>query len=493
MAAPLHHDVMIIGAGFGGLGMGLGLKRAGRDDFLIVEQDVGVGGTWHVNRYPGAACDIPSILYSFSFAPNPDWTRVFPQQAEIEAYLNQCVTRFGLGPHLRLRTRVTGMSWDDKTQLWTINAQEIGGETAQWTARVVVNATGVLTRPITPDLPGLADFKGPLMHTARWRGEVPLAGKRIGVVGTGASAVQLVPQLVTTAAGVTLFQRTPAWVLPKPDRPLGRAQRWLYTHLPGWQRLARSLIYATHEMRAPGFTRKPGLLKMAEPLAASFLRHQVRDPALREALTPNYRMGCKRILIASDFYPALQRRNARLVTAPIEQVLPAGVRTRDGDYHALDVLVLATGFQAAEAMVPFPVRGRAGADLGAAWRDGARAYLGCTVPGFPNLFFIVGPNTALGHNSMVYMIESQVRYVIDGLARMERAGLGAVDAKPDVVEQFNSELQRRMQATVWATGGCTSWYQTKSGLITTLWPGSTLEFRRRTRRFQLADYEGLRA
>ncbi len=492
MAEPLHHDVMIIGAGFGGLGMGIALKRAGRDDFMIVEQDVGVGGTWHVNRYPGAACDIPSLLYSFSFAPNLNWTRVFPQQAEIEAYLNDCVARFGLAQHLRLRTRVVALVWDETSQRWTVRAQAPGGPELEWTARIVVNATGLLTRPVTPDLPGLADFAGPLMHTARWRGEVPLAGKRVGVVGTGASAIQVVPQLVKSAGAVALFQRTPAWVLPKSDRPLGPARRWLYRNVPGWHRLARSLIYATHEMRVPGFTRRPWLLKMAEPVAASFMRHQVSDPALREALTPRYRMGCKRILIASDFYPALQRRNAQLVTAGIERVLPAGIRTVDGEYHALDVLVLATGFHAAEAMVPFPVSGRHGADLNTAWRDGARAYLGCTVPGFPNLFFVAGPNTGLGHNSMVFMIESQVRYIVDGLKRMERAGLVTVDPKWDVVERFNTELQQRMQGTVWATGGCKSWYQTKSGLITTLWPASTLEFRRRTRQFRLADYEGVR-
>jgi cation diffusion facilitator CzcD-associated flavoprotein CzcO len=301
-----------------------------------------------------------------------------------------------------------------------------------------------------------------------------------------------VPQLVKTAATVTLFQRTPAWVLPKPDKPFGPVRRWLQQHMPLWQKLARALVYATHEMRGPGFTRRPAILKFFEPVATSFMRHQVHDPALRNALTPNYRMGCKRILIASDFYPALQRRNAKLVTAAIEQVLPDGIRSADGAYHPLDALVLATGFQAAEAMVPFPVRGRHGTELDVAWRDGARAYLGCTVPGFPNLFFIVGPNTALGHNSMIYMIESQLRYVLDGLARMERAGFGAVDPKWDVVERFNTELQQRMQGTVWATG-CTSWYQTRTGLITTLWPGSTWEFRRRTRRFQLADYEGLKA
>jgi cation diffusion facilitator CzcD-associated flavoprotein CzcO len=358
---------------------------------------------------------------------------------------------------------------------------------------VVVNATGGLSRPAVPDLPGLADFKGTVMHTARWQGEVGLAGKRVGVVGTGASAVQVVPQLVQKAAAMVLFQRTPAWVMPKRDKPLGSVRRWLLQNLPGARQLARVVVYALHEVRAPGFTRRPGILKAAEPLALRHLRRQVSDPALRDALTPRYRMGCKRILLASDFYPAMQRRNAHLVTAPIERVVSDGVRTADGRHHALDVLVLATGFQAAEAMAPFPVHGRNGAELNAVWRDGARAYLGTTLPGFPNLFLIVGPNTGLGHNSMVYMIESQLNYVMDALARMDAAHLAAVDTRPGVCDAFNTELQQRLKRTVWSTGGCTSWYQTRSGAITTLWPGSSLAFRWRTRRFRLDEHEGFRA
>ena len=492
MNTPMHHDVIVIGAGFGGLGAGISLKRAGRDDFVIVEQHRGVGGTWHANRYPGAACDIPSLLYSFSFAPNENWSSRYPAQQEIEAYLADCVTKFELEPHLRLRTRVTSLEWVDAAQRWRVCAEGRNGEDLVWTARVVINATGLLSRPAVPALRGLSDFGGTLMHTARWRPELPLAGQRIGVVGTGASAVQVVPQLVKTASRVVLFQRTPAWVLPKSDRPPSAAARWLCERVPFVQQLARACVYALHELRAPGFTRRPAWLKAVEPIAALQLRRQVRDPALRAALTPHYRMGCKRILLASDFYPALQRRNAQLVTAPIERIVADGVVTTDGEHYPLDVLVLATGFQAAEAMAPFPVRGRYGADLNTVWRDGARAYLGCTVPGFPNLFMIVGPNTTLGHNSMVVMIESQLRYVMDALARMQRAGIGAVDAKWDVTDAYNNELQRRMKGTVWSTG-CTSWYQTRSGLITTIWPGSTLEFRRRTRRFRLADYEPLRA
>lgn len=489
---PVHHDVVIIGAGFGGLGMGIQLKRRGREDFAILEQDAGVGGTWHANRYPGAACDIPSLLYSFSFAPNTRWSRSYPDQAEIEDYLNQCVERFGLQRHLHLRTRVSGLRWDADTQRWILTLRQHGGEST-WTARVVVNATGGLSRPALPALPGLDSFAGPVMHTARWKAEVPLAGRRVGVVGTGASAVQLVPRLVDQAAKVVVFQRTPAWILPKRDRPIGAALRALHDHVPGLRRLARAMVYAMHELRAPGFTRQPRLLKALEPLALRYLQRRVKDPSLRDALTPGYRMGCKRILLSSDFYPALQRRHAQLVTSPIAQVRTDGITTADGQHHALDVLVLATGFQAADAMAPFPVVGRNGIELNEAWRDGAKAYLGTTVPGFPNLFFIVGPNTGVGHNSMVFMIESQLCYVLDALDRMQRAQVGAVDTRADVAAHYNERLQRRMQRTVWSTGGCTSWYQARDGRITTLWPGSTLAFRWHTRRFRLDEHDLLPA
>ena len=488
-----HHDVLVIGAGFGGLGAGIRLQAAGRHDFAILESDAGVGGTWHANRYPGAACDIPSLLYSFSFAPNPQWTRHYPRQPEIEAYLGECVRRFGLAPRLRLATRVAAVAWDETEQRWTIEAQSAERGSERYSARVLIAATGGLSRPALPDLPGLADFAGPAVHTARWRDDVPIDGARIGIVGTGASAIQLVPQLAPRVARLCLFQRTPPWVLPKADRRLSRAERWAYAHVPFAQRLARGAIYALHEWRAPGFTRKPALLKAAEPLALAYLRHKVPDPVLREALTPRYRLGCKRILIASDYLPALQRPNVSLVTEAIERVLPHGIRTRDGREHALDALVFATGFDAAEAVAPFEVRGRGGADLNASWRrDGPSAYLGTSVAGFPNLFLLVGPNTGLGHNSMVYMIESQLNHVLDALARMDARGERVAEVRAEVQQRYNAELQQRLARSVWATGGCSSWYQMhrpgQEGRITTLWPGSTLEFRRRTRRFATADY-----
>jgi cation diffusion facilitator CzcD-associated flavoprotein CzcO len=488
-----HHDVLVIGAGFGGLGAGIRLKAAGRHDFAILEREAGVGGTWHANRYPGAACDIPSLLYSFSFAPHPHWTRHYPRQPEIEAYLGDCVRRFGLAPRLRLSTRVTAASWDETEQRWTIEAHSVERGSERYSARVLIAATGGLSRPAQPDLPGLADFAGPAFHTARWRDDVPIDGARIGLVGTGASAIQLTPQLAPRVARLHLFQRTPPWVLPKADRHLSRAERWAYAHVPFVQRIARGAIYALHEWRAPGFTRKPALLKAAEPLALAYLKHKVRDPALREALTPRYRMGCKRILLASDYFPALQRPNVSLVTQAIERVLPHGIRTRDGREHALDALVFATGFDAAEAVAPFEVRGRGGADLNAAWRrDGPSAYLGTSVAGFPNLFLLVGPNTGLGHNSMVYMIESQLNHVLDALARLDARGERVAEVRAEVQQRYNAELQQRLARSVWATGGCSSWYQMHrpghEGRITTLWPGSTLEFRRRTRRFAAADY-----
>ena len=481
-----HIEVLIIGAGFGGLGAAIRLREAGRRDFVLVERDAGVGGTWWVNRYPGAACDIPSLLYSFSFGPAHEWSRRYPGQAEIAAYLAACVQRFDLQAHLRLGTRVTTLAWDASTQRWCVDALRADGSAARWSARAVVCASGGLSDARVPDLPGLADFNGPRCHSAHWDERIGAPGQRVGVVGTGASAIQLVPQLVARGAQVTLFQRSAPWVLPKRDHAVGSLARALRRHVPLWARLARALVYAQHEWRAPAFARAPGLLRAAEPLALKWLHHQVPPGPLRDALTPQFRLGCKRILIADDYYPALQRPNARLVTAPIEHVLPDGLRTADGEHHALDALVLATGFAAAEPVLPFAMHGRDGADLHARWREhGAQAYFGAMVPGFPNFFLLVGPNTGLGHNSMVFMIESQLRYVLDALTRLDHAA--AIEVTEAAAQHFNAELQRRLPRSVWASG-CASWYRAGDGRITTLWPGSTLEFRRRTRRLRLADH-----
>lgn len=489
---PAHHDVIVIGAGFGGLGAGIRLKAAGHDDFLIVERDAGVGGTWYANRYPGAACDIPSVLYSFSFAPWRHWSRRFPGQAELRAYLEHCVRRFGLEAHLRLSTEVVASRWVDSARHWRLETRTAGGVPQVLSCRVLIAATGGLSRPSMPELPGLAQFAGPVFHSARWPADIELDGLRVGVVGTGASAIQLVPKLVPRVAQLTLFQRTAPWVLPKGDRALRPLERWLFAHVPLAQRLSRAAAYAAHESRAAAFTRRPQLLEAAEPMVLHHLQRKVRDPALRAALTPDYRMGCKRILLSDDFYPALQQRNLRLVCAGIERIGPRGVRTRDGAEHRLDALVMATGFDAARGPLRFPLLGRDGLALEEAWRDGPAAHLGCTVSGFPNLFLIAGPNTGLGHNSMIMMIESQLNHVLDALVRMRTRRLSSVEVRAEVQRRFNDEIQGRLQGTVWATGGCSSWYQLalegRPPKITTLWPGGTLEFRRRARRFRLDEH-----
>jgi cation diffusion facilitator CzcD-associated flavoprotein CzcO len=486
-----HHDILIIGAGFGGLGMAIRLKQSGQEDFIVAEKDEGVGGTWWANRYPGAACDIPSHLYSFSFAPNPHWSRHYPPQPEIAAYLQDCLERFGIAPHLRLRTAVASAQFDEQALHWIVVLHGPEGPHTI-TARVIVAATGGLSRPSVPDLPGLADFHGRAFHTARWPQDANVRGDRVGVIGTGASAIQTVPAIVDQVAQLTLFQRTPPWVVPKADGAISPGLQNLYARWPALQRLVRGLIYAQHEMRALGFTRYPGVLRALGKLVILHMKRQVRAPALREQLTPRYVLGCKRILLANDYYPALQKPNAKLVTSGIERIVADGVMTQDGKHHKLDTLVLATGFEVADAKAPFPITGRAGADFNDAWRNGPTAYLGSTVPAFPNLFMITGPNSGLGHNSMIYMIESHIAYVMDALKQMRMAGAAAVDVKPQAFARYNDDVQSRMQRTVWATGGCRSWYRSASGRVTILWPGFTFEFRRRTRQIVLDDYEWLK-
>lgn len=485
MTAPL--SMLIVGAGFGGIGAAIHRRRTGDDNFLLIEQEGGVGGTWWANRYPGAACDIPSHLYSFSFAPHAHWTRRYPAQPEIEAYLNDCVQRFGLTPRLRLHTRLMHLQWNEAQHLWRARVLDAAGHEHELQARAVTLATGPLSRPATPPLPGLAQFHGPVIHTARWPDGFDAGGRRVGVIGTGASAIQLVPQLAPRAGGLTVFQRSAPWVLPRRDAPIGAVRRWALAHVPGVRRAWRAAIYLQHEARAPAFTRLPRWLQALEPLALRHLRAQVPAGALRDALTPNYRMGCKRILIADDYYPALQLPQVALETTPIAEIGPHGVALADGRHIELDALVTATGFEAAELKPPCPVIGPQGRTLHAQWAHSPEGYLGTMVAGFPNLFTVIGPNTGLGHNSMVFIIESQLAFIDDAMHRLARHAWLAPTA--DAQARFNAELGRRLPRTVWATGGCTSWYQRRDGRITTLWPGSTLEYRRRTRRLAGGDFE----
>jgi cation diffusion facilitator CzcD-associated flavoprotein CzcO len=480
-------DAVIVGSGFAGLCMAIRLQQRGLR-YRVLEQAASLGGTWRDNRYPGAACDIPSNLYCFSFAPNPDWSRAYPDQAEIEAYLNRCADHFGVRARVRCNHAVTAARFDAQRGSWQI---EVNGGEHRFAARALVLATGGLSKPKMPEIPGLAEFGGALFHTARWPAELTLTGKRVGLIGTGASAIQVLPAIAGQAAHVHVFQRTPAWVIPKWNPSVPRWRQALYRHQPWLQALVRRVSYLRHEVMALAFTRAPILLKALELLPRALLRWQVRDPALRARLTPSYRVGCKRVLLASDFYPALCRPDVHLHTHAIERIDAHGVVAADGTHTALDVLVACTGFEAAEIGAPFPIAGLDGRDLDHEWRDGQQAYLGTSVSGFPNLFIMTGPNTALGHNSMVYMIEAQSHYVLDAIAQLAQRPGSALDVDAQAQRRYNEKLQTRLARTVWNTGGCRSWYLARNGLNTTLWPDFTFVFRYKLRRFDARPYRWL--
>lgn len=481
-ANPQHVRVAIVGAGFSGLGMAIRLKQQGNDDFFVLERAEDVGGTWRDNSYPGCACDVPSHLYSFSFAPNPDWTRTFSPQREIWDYLRRCAKRFGVGPYIRWGEEVHDASWDEDNQVWRLITTR-----GQLTAAVLVLGNGPLSEPALPPIPGLDRFAGTLFHSARWDAGHNLTGERVAVIGTGASAIQFVPHIQPRVGHLALFQRTPPWILPRGDRPISARRRAVFRALPLAQRLARAAIYWQRELGVLGLAYRPSLMRAPERLALKHLAAQVADPALRAKLTPHYTMGCKRILLSDDFYPALSRDNVEVVTDRIREVRTASVVTEDGVERATDTIIVATGFHVTDMPLAQCVRGRDGRTLADAWRDGPRAYLGATVAGFPNLFLLIGPNTGLGHTSMVYMIESQLAYILNCLRVMDRRGVRAVEVLPAAQAAFNDELQRRMRGTVWASG-CASWYLDAGGRNSTLWPGFTWEFRRRTRRFDQAAY-----
>ena len=478
----LDADIVVIGTGFAGIGMAIALKKAGIEDFVVLERARDLGGTWRDNDYPGCACDIPSMLYSFSFERNDRWSRIYPPQGEIWEYLRRCVERHRIGPHIRFDTDVRGAEYDDASATWTVRTQH-----GELRTRVIVSGMGPLNRANVPDIPGLQSFAGTVFHSSAWNHDYDLRGKNVGVIGTGASSIQFVPEIAPVAGRLHVFQRTPPWVIPKPDRAVGALGRTL-RRFPPYAWAVRKLIYWILEVRAYGFTVDPKRLELAERLSLHHLARQVPGAELRAKLTPAYRLGCKRVLLSSDYYPALQRPNVELVTSEIREVQPGGVVTADGVVRPLDALVFGTGFHAADSVAPMSIVGRGGVTLDDAWRDGARAYLGISVAGFPNLFLLIGPNTGLGHNSMVFMIEAQIRYVMSALAHMRRARVPALDVRREVQAGFNAALQRRMARTVWASG-CTSWYLDRSGRNTTLWPGFTFVYRFLTRRLDPRKYE----
>jgi cation diffusion facilitator CzcD-associated flavoprotein CzcO len=479
-----HHDVAIIGSGFAGLGMAIELSRAGRDDLVVLERADQLGGTWRANHYPGCACDVPTPYYSYSFAPKPDWSRFYAPHDEIRAYLEDCADRFGVRPRLRLRTDVTGARWDDAAQRWEL---EVNGEPGM-TARILVAAPGGLSRPAFPDLEGLGEFAGPWFHSAEWDHSVDLRDARVAVIGTGASAIQFVPRIARDAGHVEVFQRTPPWVLPKPDRRISRMEQELYRRIPLAQRAMRGLVWAMQEYQGLANTHYPLLGRPLEMVGRRWIRRWISDPELVERLTPDYRIGCKRILLANDWYHTLAKPHVDVVSARIERVSAEGIVTSDGAVHRADAIVFGTGFKATDPLGALEVAGRDGLLLGEAWRDGMAAHRGTTIAGFPNLFLIPGPNTGTGHASQVYMIESQIRYVLAALARMDDNGAAVIEATHEAQEEFNARLQERMRDTVWLQGGCTSWYLDANGRNSTLWPASSLSFRRALGRLEDGEY-----
>jgi cation diffusion facilitator CzcD-associated flavoprotein CzcO len=480
-----HFHIAIIGAGFGGLGAAIRLRQSGREDFVVFEKSAGVGGTWWVNRYPGCACDVPSQLYSLSFAPNPDWTRYYAPRAEIQAYLEGLVEEHGLADHIRLGTEILRAEWQEAEQRWKLTDQH----GRRYTARVLVSALGGLSRPAWPDLSGLDEFTGTVVHSQQWPDDLDLGGKRVAVVGTGASAAQFVPHVARQAGHLTVFQRTPAWIIPRRDRPIGPMRRRLFRRFPFLLRLARFMIYARNELRVPALLRWHWLGAGHRWLAHRHRRAQIEDPEISEKFRPNYDIGCKRVILSDDFYPTFNRDNVSLVDSAVVRATETGVIDADQRRHAAEVLILATGFRATEPVPEGLIIGRDGRDLAGQWRNGPAAYKGTTVHGFPNLFILLGPNTALGHSSVLLMIESQIRYLLSALDHLE-AGTGPLEVKRDAQADWNNWIEQRLARSVWNAGGCSSWYlHPRSRRNTTIWPGFVSDFRRRLRQFDRDAYQ----
>jgi cation diffusion facilitator CzcD-associated flavoprotein CzcO len=478
--------VIIVGTGFSGLGMAIQLAKSGIDDFVVLEKAQDVGGTWRDNSYPGCACDIQSHMYSFSFEQNPNWTRSFPSQPEIWDYLRKVTDRYDLRRHIRFGQEMVGAQWDADRQVWHVRSRT--GE--EFTAQFLVSGVGALHIPNIPDLPGIDSFQGTTFHSANWNHDYDLRGKRVAVVGTGASAIQFVPQIVPEVEQLHLFQRTAPWVMPKPDYPMPSWARRVFRFVPGAQRLYRDLLYWLLEVRAVGFNGHPKLLQAAEKIAKRHIGKHVKDSELRRKLIPDYRMGCKRVLVSNDYYPSLTRENIEIVTEGVTEVRPHSVVASDGTEREVDAIIFGTGFHVTDAFDNLDIIGRDGRNLGKEWAtEGMRTHLGITVSGFPNLFFLLGPNTGLGHNSVVFMIESQIKYVADAIRLVDRDHAGAIDVRGSVQDEFNAEIQRKLVRGVWTQGGCKSWYLDTKGVNRTIWPGFTWRYWLDTRKIDPANFE----
>ncbi|MFI5584932.1 flavin-containing monooxygenase [Amycolatopsis sp. NPDC051758] len=478
--------VVIVGTGFSGLGQAIQLEKAGIRDYVILEKATEVGGTWRDNSYPGCACDVQSHMYSFSYEQNPDWSRSFSPQPEIFDYLKGVADKYRLREKIRFGVELTGAHWDEQERRWTATTKD-GRE---FVAQFLVSGVGGLHIPQVPELPGIAKFKGQTWHSAQWNHEYDLRGKRVAVVGTGASAVQFVPKIAPEVAELTLFQRTPPWIMPKPDHAMPSWAQTLFKRVPGTQRLYRNALYWLLEARAIGFNGHPAIMKAGELIAKRNIAKGITDRALRKKVTPGYTMGCKRVLISNDYYPALDRPNVDVNTAGIKEVKAHSIVDAAGVEHEVDAIVYGTGFKVTDALEYLDITGVDGRNLAKEWAaEGMQTHKGITVSGFPNLFFLLGPNTALGHNSVVFMIESQSRYVVDAIKLADSRGAAAVDVRPGVQDKFQQDIQDKLVKGVWTQGGCKSWYLDAKGVNRTIWPGFTWRYWLETRKVDPADYE----
>jgi cation diffusion facilitator CzcD-associated flavoprotein CzcO len=469
-----HYQVAIIGSGFSGLGMAIQLKKAGCHDFILLEKADDIGGTWRDNHYPGAACDVPSNMYSFSFEQNPNWSRTYSEQPEILSYMRHCADKYGIGPHVRCNSELRDARWDNSEHRWQLTLAD--GTTMS--AQFLVSGIGGLSRPALPKVPGLANFKGTMFHSAEWNHEVDLTGKRVAVIGTGASAIQFVPQIAPKVGKLVLLQRTPPWLIPKVDTSIDSRLQMMFRKLPASQRLVRNGVYWISEAFGLGFI-NPRLMVGIEKLARFHLKNQVKDPVLRAKLTPDYTIGCKRVLFSNNYYPALTRANVEVVAAGVREVRANSVVDANGVEHEVDIIICGTGFDVQDPLGPLHVYDRNGEEL--RQRGSLSAYLGITVTHLPNAFFLLGPNTALGHNSVVFMIEAQINYVIKCLAELDRRKASTIEVTESAAHDFNDDIQQQLKKMVWSKGGCQSWYLNEKGENNTLWPGFTWKYWLKTR------------
>lgn len=475
---------LIIGSGFSGLGMGIALKKQGVD-FLILEKADEIGGTWRDNTYPGCACDIPSHMYSFSFEPKADWTHMWSFQPEIFDYLKGVTDKHDLRRSIRFGTHVDRAHWDEEESRWHVF--DTAGQ--EYVAQFLVSGAGGLHIPLIPEVPGIDEFAGAAFHSAQWDHTVDISGKRVAVIGTGASAIQIVPAIVDDVAELQLYQRTPAWVMPRPNNAFPQWMRNVFRRVPGVRALLRAGIYWIHEGVGFAMTKQPRLLKIGELMGTWNIKRSIKDPELQRKLTPHYRAGCKRILNSDTYYRGIANPKTSVITERIERVTPAGIVTADGVEHPVDVLVWATGFHVTDSYTYVDIKGANGEDLVDRWTsEGMAAHRGITVAGMPNLFFLLGPNTALGHNSVVFMIESQIRYAAQAIAAVDKAGAVALAPNRRAQDEFNADLQRDLAGTVFSTGGCHSWYMDSHGVNRTLWSGMTWQYWLATRKFKPSEY-----